>query len=144
MVRVTRKPNSVSGMKTFVFVPGNDHSSGLPIARQLVRPTREFERAALKHSPIWSCTGWGLPSFPGHPGNWCALTTPFHPYRPQNNNHCFRALAVYFLLHFPSCRHDSTLWSTLPCGVRTFLRTDKSIRRSFELLRPSVMVVYIN
>ncbi len=80
MVRVTRKPNSVSGMKTFVFVPGNDHSSGLPIARQLVRPTREFERATLKHSPIWSCTGWGLPSFPGHPGNWCALTAPFHPY----------------------------------------------------------------
>jgi len=30
--------------------------------------------------------------------------------------------AVCFLLHFPSRRHDSTLWSTLPCGVRTFLR----------------------
>jgi len=30
--------------------------------------------------------------------------------------------AVCFLLHFPSRFHDSTLWSTLPCGVRTFLR----------------------
>lgn|GEM_PF-4051407 len=31
--------------------------------------------------PIWSCTGRGLPSFPGHPENWCALTAPFHPYQ---------------------------------------------------------------
>ncbi len=26
------------------------------------------------------CSGWGLPSRPGHPGRWCALTAPFHPY----------------------------------------------------------------
>jgi len=50
------------------------------IAHHLLQPTRELGRAALRHSPIWSCTGWGLPSFPGHPGNWCALTAPFHPY----------------------------------------------------------------
>ncbi len=29
--------------------------------------------------------------------------------------------AVYSLLHFPSRHRDSTLWSVLPCGVRTFL-----------------------
>jgi len=29
--------------------------------------------------------------------------------------------AVYSLLHFPSRYRDSTLWSALPCGVRTFL-----------------------
>ena len=45
-----------------------------------MRPTRELGRATLERSPIRSCTGWGLPSFPGHPGNWCALTAPFHPY----------------------------------------------------------------
>jgi hypothetical protein len=50
------------------------------VARRLLRPTRELGRAILKRPPIWSCTGWGLPSFPGHPGNWCALTAPFHPY----------------------------------------------------------------
>lgn len=33
--------------------------------------------------------------------------------------------AVYFLLHFPSRCRDSRLWSTLPCGVRTFLRTNR-------------------
>jgi len=26
-----------------------------------------------------SCTPWGLPSRPGHPARWCALTAPFHP-----------------------------------------------------------------
>jgi len=30
---------------------------------------------------IWSCSEWGLPSFPCHHGNWCALTAPFHPYQ---------------------------------------------------------------
>src|SRR5215831_2276499 len=30
---------------------------------------------------IWSCSGWGLPSFQCHHWNWCALTAPFHPYQ---------------------------------------------------------------
>lgn len=92
----------------------------MPVARHLLRPTRELERAALKRSSIWSCTGWGLHSFSGHPKNWCALTAPFHPYPALNHSVRFRA--VYFLLHFPSRHRDSTLWSILPCGVRTFLR----------------------
>ena len=33
-----------------------------------------------RSSPAWPCSGWGLPSRPGHPGRWCALTAPFHPY----------------------------------------------------------------
>ncbi len=96
----------------------------MPVARHLLRPTLELERAALKRSSIWSCTGWGLHSFSGHPKNWCALTAPFHPY-PEDISpfQGRRSKAVYFLLHFPSRRRDSTLWSTLPCGVRTFLRT---------------------
>jgi hypothetical protein len=32
------------------------------------------------HPPLRPCSGWGLPSRPGHPGRWCALTAPFHPY----------------------------------------------------------------
>ena len=104
----------------------------MPIARHLLRPTRELGRATLKCSPIWSCTRWGLPSFPGHPGNWCALTAPFHPYPSPNRT--VRCRAVYFLLHFPSRHHDSTLWSTLPCGVRTFLWVAVLTQRSFGLL----------
>ena len=79
----------------------------MPVARHLMRPTRKLGRAALKRFPIWSCTGWGLPSFPGHPGNWCALTAPFHPYPASSRS--ARGRAVYFLLHFPSCCHDFTL-----------------------------------
>ncbi len=88
----------------------------IPVARYLWRPTRKLERAVLKRFSIWSCTGWGLQSSPGHPEDWCALTAPFHPYPAQ------LCRAVYFLLHFPSRCRDSTLWSTLPYGVRTFLR----------------------
>jgi hypothetical protein len=52
--------------------------------------------------------------------------------------------AVYFLLHFPSRHRDSTLWSTLPCGVRTFLRTTSAVQRSSVLLRPSTLVFPVN
>jgi len=31
-------------------------------------------------SSIRSCSKWGLPSQPSHPGCWWALTSPFHPY----------------------------------------------------------------
>jgi hypothetical protein len=36
-------------------------------------------------SPLWPCSGWGLPSRRGHPRRWCALTAPFHPHlwRPK-------------------------------------------------------------
>jgi len=40
-----------------------------------------FRRATLQRSPIWSCSGWGLPSFRCHHRNWWALTSPFHPYQ---------------------------------------------------------------
>jgi len=41
---------------------------------------QEKGRAALQAEPIWPCTGRGLPSPPGHPDGWWALTPPFHPY----------------------------------------------------------------
>ena len=44
-----------------------------------VRPTRECRRAGSP-LPVRPCSGWGLPSRPGHPGRWCALTAPFHPH----------------------------------------------------------------
>ena len=56
------------------------HLSGTMVAHRLKRPTRGLGRAALEHPLIWPCSGWGLPSQPGHPGCWCALTAPFHPY----------------------------------------------------------------
>ena len=45
--------------------------------------------------------------------------------------------AVCFLLHLPSRHRDSTLWSTLPCSVRTFLQPrQRRDQRSPDLLRP--------
>ena len=60
--------------------------------------------------PARPCSGWGLPSRPGHPGRWCALTAPFHPCLCR----C-RPSAVCSLLHFPAGHPD---WLTpAPCPV---------------------------
>ena len=52
------------------------------------------------------------------PPTRCALTAPFHPYRPDIRK-C--QSAVHFLWHFPSTRAAQTLSGTLPYGARTFL-----------------------
>ena len=70
--------------------------------------------------PFWPCSGWGLPSRPGHPGRWCALTAPFHPYLCGTPGGVSPS-AVCFLWHCPAGRPDWVLSSTLPYGVRTFL-----------------------
>ncbi len=105
------------------------------VTQYLSRPTQKLGRAALKRFPIRSCSRWGLPSFLGHPRNWCALTAPFHPYpvkwaEPKSHR------AVSFLWHFPSRCRASELRSTLPFGARTFLSHQKKQRheRSFGLL----------
>jgi len=71
----TCKPGSVE----------DDHSSGTNVAVRLKQPTREHVRAARRTpecacSPIWPCSGWGLPCHALLPGVRCALTAPFHPY----------------------------------------------------------------
>ena len=57
--------------------------------------------------------GFSVPS--ESPRTRCALTAPFHPYRPLAEP------AVCFLWHFPASCLDWPLASTLPCGARTFL-----------------------
>src|SRR5262245_32684813 len=54
--------------------------SDLPGRR--ARAARCSPRAAL--SPIWSCSGWGLPSRGVLPPARCALTAPFHPCRRRD------------------------------------------------------------
>ena len=48
-----------------------------PARPRAPRQSRGLERGRS----AWPCSGWGLPSQPGRPGCWCALTAPFHPYR---------------------------------------------------------------
>ena len=88
-----------------------------------VRPTWGHWPGQPSH--VWPCSEWGLPSRPGHPGRWCALTAPFHPYLCGAG-----ALpsAVCFLWHFPAGHPDWPLASTLPCGAPTFLDTIWSCR----------------
>ena len=42
--------------------------------------------AKAARSPIWSCSGWGLPCRRVLPPARCALTAPFHPCRPATNS----------------------------------------------------------
>ena len=77
--------------------------------------------------PVWPCSGWGLPSRPGHPGRWCALTAPLHPYLCGAPGGASPS-AVSFLWHCPAGRPDWVLPSTLPYGVRTFLGPVKPAR----------------
>jgi hypothetical protein len=39
--------------------------------------------AGRSSSPIWSCSAWGLPCQRALLALRCALTAPFHPYRPR-------------------------------------------------------------
>ena len=110
------------------------------VTQYLLRPTQKLGRAALKRFSIWSCSRWGLPSFSGHPKNWCALTAPFHPYpviwvRPRSHR------AVSFLWHFPSRCRDSALRSTLPFGARTFLPHPQEIADASDRLACSDTVM---
>jgi hypothetical protein len=65
--------------------------------------------------PARPCSGWGLPSHPGRPGCWCALTAPFHPYlcgghtsagRPVR--HRRSALCCTFLRVTPTGRYPAS------------------------------------
>ena len=85
------------------------------------RPARRSRAETQRGRSAWPCSGWGLPSQPGRPGCWCALTAPFHPYRGSSATGAQRAAAVCFLLHFPEPCGRSALPTTLSCGARTFL-----------------------
>jgi hypothetical protein len=98
-------------------LPSPTGSSSLPagIGRAALKHLR---RPTLAGRPSWPCSGWGLPSRPGHPRRWWALTPPFHPYLvgwlPSLQ-------AVCFLWHCPAGHPGLPLTTTLPCGARTFL-----------------------
>ena len=138
-----RSKNKSSGGRhkpDFVVPVSRDggHSSGTGVAAGLEQPTRsafpsrEKGRAALNAEPIRPCTGRGLPSTSGRPEIWWALTPPFHPYpAPLSSAESpyGKVLrpgewrwAVYFLWSCPWGRPRSPLATSLPCGVRTFLR----------------------
>src|SRR5881296_425506 len=60
----------------------------IPLGGRLPAPSCDLpgrSRSGPLHvSPIRSCSVRGLPSRRSHPRRWCALTAPFHPYRPPS------------------------------------------------------------
>jgi hypothetical protein len=101
-LRTERRSKGISGTSRPVSrvlfpgrSPGDGHPSRITVASDLVRSTPELGRAALERSgrspkaPSRPCSRWGLPSRPGHPGRWCALTAPFHPYLPRSRRSAF-------------------------------------------------------
>jgi len=118
----------------------SSHPSRRAVAGTLVRPTRRLGRAVRSATEVagacaaaptsrrglsWSCSQWGLPSRPGHPGRWWSLTPPFHPY--PHPGACAGAAGGLSLWHCPASCLGWVLPTTVPCGVRTFLST---VRRS--------------
>ena len=118
------KPGSVVG----------NHSSGTGVTTGLVRPTRRH-RGPRHRLPIWSCSGWGLPSHSVLPPVRCALTAPFHPYHaPKCGRYpfccTFRRLA-------PPRRYLA------PCPMEPGLSSpDRSRERLPGQLRPLLSVMW--
>ena len=87
-LHVSCKPNSVPGDS------GGDHLSGLTVADELERPTRDAVESfdsSRTSSPgaisggvaylVLHAVGFAMP--PLSPAERCALTAPFHPYPPR-------------------------------------------------------------
>ena len=111
-----RKEKESADKPGFVW---DNHSSGMRVTTHLKRPTRKpawAMRAAFEETssaacfPIWSCSRRGLPCHRVLPPARCALTAPFHPYRPTLRP----GLAVCFLLHFPWTHVPQALPGALP------------------------------
>jgi len=76
----------------------DNHSSGQHVTMRLKRPTRE-RRGPRQCSPIWSCSGWGLPCHDGYPSRGALLPRLFTlTCAPVTNT---GPSAVCFLRHFP-------------------------------------------
>ena len=124
---------NIRGLKSLVRARGGGESAGtpdpVPAPRCRWRPSISAggcPPALAAYPGVWRaghppparpCSGWGLPSHPGHPGCWCALTAPFHPCLCRLPGHRRSVLCGTD----PAGHPDWALPSTLPYGVRTFL-----------------------
>ena len=132
-VEAARKPNSVppGGCPP----GGYDHSSlggGCPPPPATYPGARTGRPQALPYLVLHRV---GFTKHSRSPGNLVRSYRTFSPLPAAAGDLPLRQ-AVCFLLHFPSRRRDSTLWSTLPCGVRTFLQADLAAQRSYGRLQP--------
>ena len=94
------------------------------VAMHLERPTRE-PRGPRVCSPIWSCSGWGLPCHACYQPRGALLPHHFTLTCAMQR----WPSAVCFLRHFPSAHAAQGLPGTLPSGARTFLRNTAAAAR---------------
>ncbi len=108
-------------------LPSPTGSCGLP-ADSGGQPSNVRADAATASS--WPCSGWGLPSHPGHPGCWWSLTPPFHPYPAKLAGRSVFCGTVPRVA--PGCR-----WQP-PCPVESGLSSMGSLppRSPSRLIRP--------
>ena len=105
------------------FDQSDRHLSGIPIARDLTRPTRPIIPHGVrdprgprgKNGTVWPCTPRGLPGRPRRRERRWALTPPFHPSPVPERSHTKRSHTI--------CQAIG--WSTLCCTCR---RPGKVIR----------------
>ncbi len=89
----------------------DSHSSGICITADLKRPTR-IRREPRPWIPIWPCSERGLPCRELLPVARCALTAPFHPYRPTEAGvGGLLSAALSVGLRPPGVTWRSALWS---------------------------------
>ena len=87
--------------------------------RRVPRAVHPQARASSPRTPaqphrercdLQPCSGRGLPSHPGHPRCWCALTAPFHPYLPRKAGGLF-SVALSRELPRVAVNNRPALWS---------------------------------
>jgi len=108
--------------------PGGEHSSRALVAqgphqratrRQWGGPPPSRTPSGIRERlSIGSCSRWGFPCRPGHPGRGALLP---HRFTLTGGARFRGPAAVSFLWHCPAARADWSLTSTLPYGARTFL-----------------------
>jgi len=86
----------------------------MSITAHLKQPTRKPVRATPDPKvcfPIWSCTGWGLPSHCPLPVVRWALTPPFHPYPADSHRQGgLFSVALSVGSHRPVINWHPALW----------------------------------
>ena len=107
-------------------------SSDLP--GSLCGPHMRPVRGLTARSPIWSCSGRGLPCHRVLPPARCALTAPFHPYRRVAE--AARLGGLLSVALSVDSRPPGVTWR-LALGARTFLHPCKQGQRLSGRLRPS-------
>jgi len=113
-VKPACKPGSVRGRSLC-----GSHSSRPAVARRLEQPTRE-QREPRYRSPIWSCSGWGLPT----PGVTAGVVRSYRTVSPLPDPGAESASGhrrCTFCCTDPSPRDARPLAGILLCGARTFL-----------------------